>query len=77
MANELVPTETPKQVVIAYILMLPAFIGIFGLHRIYAGRVASGLLWLFTGGLCGVGQFIDLFFVPRMIEDRNAGRKVW
>ena len=37
------------------------------------GRWASGLLWLFTGGLCFVGQLIDVFMMPRMIEDTNRG----
>jgi TM2 domain-containing membrane protein YozV len=48
-----------------------------GLHRLYAGRWLSGIVWLLTGGLCFVGQFIDLFFIPRMIEDHNAGKDVW
>jgi len=66
-----------RSVALAYMLWLPSFLGVFGLHRLYAGRWASGLLWMFTGGLCGVGQFIDLLFIPRMVEDHNEGRDVW
>ncbi|MBN2800485.1 MAG: TM2 domain-containing protein [Deltaproteobacteria bacterium] len=77
MRHEIVKRDQDQQVLIAYALMLPAFLGVFGLHRFYAGRWISGLIWLATGGLCGVGQIIDIFFVPRMIEDKNEGRKVW
>jgi len=69
--------RTERNVVAAYVLWLPFFFGLSGLHRLYAGRWVSGLIWLFTGGLCGVGQIIDLLFIPRMIEDHNHGRKVW
>ena len=61
----------------AYLLWLPAMFGFCGLHRFYSGRFVSGIVWLLTGGLCGVGQFIDLFFIPRMVEDYNHGRKIW
>jgi TM2 domain-containing membrane protein YozV len=66
-----------RQIPVAYLLWLPYFFGICGLHRFYTGRWVSGLLWLFTWGLCGFGQIIDLFFIPRMIEDVNHGRDVW
>jgi hypothetical protein len=37
------------------------------------GRWASGVIWLMTFGLCGVGQLVDLVMMPRMIEDSNRG----
>jgi TM2 domain-containing membrane protein YozV len=66
-----------KQVVIGYALWLGFFFGVCGLHRFYSGRWISGLIWLFTGGLCGIGQIVDLFFVRRMIQDHNEGKPVW
>jgi TM2 domain-containing membrane protein YozV len=56
---------------IAYILWAACFLGVCGLQRIYAGKLGSGLLYLFTLGFFGVGQFLDLFFIPGMIEDAN------
>lgn len=61
----------------AYLLWLPMIFGVSGLHRFYAGRYISGVIWLLTGGLCGIGQVVDLLFIPRMIEDHNEGRPVW
>jgi TM2 domain-containing membrane protein YozV len=69
--------RSERNAVIGYVLWLAGWFGVCGLHRIYAGRWASGLLWLVTGGLCFVGQIVDLFFVPRMISDYNDGRDVW
>lgn len=77
MTTALTKREQDKQVAVAYLLMIPCFFGVFGLHRFYTGRWISGLIWLATGGLCGIGQVVDLFFVPRMVEDVNAGRQVW
>lgn len=75
MANELVVSD--RSVPVGYALLALGLFGFCGLHRLYAGRVISGVIWLLTGGLCGVGQIIDIFFLPRMIDDRNAGRPVW
>jgi TM2 domain-containing membrane protein YozV len=55
----------------SYLLWLGFFLGFGGLHRIYNGKVASGLLWLFTWGLFGFGQIIDLFLIPKMTEEKN------
>jgi len=62
-----------KDTGLAYVLWLGGLLGVAGLHRLYMGRFWSGLLWMFTGGLCMVGQVIDLFMMPRMIEDANRG----
>jgi TM2 domain-containing membrane protein YozV len=61
-----------KEKGIAYILWAACFMGICGLHRLYNGKIGSGLLYLFTFGLLGVGQFLDLFSIPRMVDEANA-----
>jgi len=55
----------------AYLLWCGWMIGLAGLHRIYLGRYGTGFLYLFTWGLFGVGQVIDLFQIGRMVEDEN------
>ena len=56
---------------IAYILWACGFLGFFGIHRFYTGKVTSGLLYFFTLGFFGIGQFVDLFLIPGMTKERN------
>ena len=44
-------------------LLLAIFVGIFGVHRFYAGRVASGILYLCTEGLFGIGVIVDIILI--------------
>jgi TM2 domain-containing membrane protein YozV len=64
-----------KKLATSYLLWVVGFMGFAGLHRLYNGKIVTGLLWFFTGGLLGVGQFIDLFFVPGMAEQHQL--KLW
>jgi restriction system protein len=48
-------------------LLLCFFLGVFGAHRFYEGRIGSGILYIFTVGLFGFGVFFDflaLLFKP-------------
>lgn len=76
MSTALTRTED-RTVGMAYILWLPCLFGVCGIHRLYTGRYLSGAIWVLTGGLCGIGQLVDLLFIPRMVEDHNQGRDVW
>ena len=64
----------PKQEVdpgVAYILWAFGLMGFCGIHRFYSGKIASGLIYFFTLGFFGFGQFIDLFLIPGMTRERN------
>ncbi|HEY9887175.1 MAG TPA: NINE protein [Candidatus Obscuribacterales bacterium] len=67
-------SASSQRLTLSYILWLAGFFGVPGLHRLYNGKILTGLLWFFTLGLLGVGQFIDLFFVSRMAEDYELKR---
>ena len=54
-------TVSNKSKWIAFILCF--MFGIFGLHRFYVGKIGSGLLYLFTGGFCGIGWIIDILLI--------------
>jgi len=56
---------------LAYLLWCTWFLGLGGVHRIYSGNYFTGLVWLFTFGFFGVGQFVDLFLIPGMVERKN------
>jgi len=61
----------------AFFLWLACVVGLFGLQRFYLGRTWSGLLYLFTFGLLGVGQLVDLVRLRQMVQDENLQREAF
>lgn len=54
--------------------ILLTFLGIFGIHRFYMGKVFTGILYLLTGGLFLVGVLYDFFTLNEQISDINLDR---
>lgn len=52
---------SPKSRMVTALLCL--FLGVLGGHRFYAGKIGTGVLYLFTGGLFGVGIVVDLILI--------------
>ena len=51
---------SPKSKSVAAILAALGIVCIAGIHRFYVGKIWTGLIWFFTGGLFGIGTIIDL-----------------
>jgi len=54
---------------VAYLLWF--FLGVFSAHRFYLGKIGSGILYLLTGQLFGIGWLIDLFILGGMVDKYN------
>ena len=55
------PPVSPKSRTAALIICL--FLGWLGIHRFYVGKIGTGILYLFTGGIFGFGWLIDLILI--------------
>ena len=52
-----------KSKMVALILCILGFFGLAGLHRMYVGKVGSGVVHLFTYGICVLGTIVDLIAI--------------
>lgn len=66
-----VPLPERRSLALSYLLWCLGLVGVCGLQRFYNRKPLSGLLWLFTLGLCGLGQIIDLLLMPRLVQQAN------
>ena len=44
-------------------LILCLLVGWLGIHRFYVGKTGTGLIWMFTFGLFGVGVAVDFILI--------------
>lgn len=56
---------------ISYGLWCAWLLGLGGLHRIYLGKYGTGIIWLLTFGVFGVGQLVDLIRMRKLVADAN------
>jgi TM2 domain-containing membrane protein YozV len=61
----------PYDYTLAWLLL--TFLGLFGGHRFYLGKWISGLLYLISGGLFGLGYLYDYWTLNGQVSECNAG----
>lgn len=54
-------------------LLLCIFLGYIGIHRFYAGKIGTGILYLLTGGLFGIGWIVDIILIATGAFKDNFG----
>jgi TM2 domain-containing membrane protein YozV len=62
----------PVSYSVAWLLLV--YLGYFGFHRFYMGKWLTGLLYLLTFGLFGIGIFYDLWTLNGQVDELNRIR---
>ncbi|MGD8701464.1 MAG: TM2 domain-containing protein [Desulfosarcina sp.] len=60
----------PVDYTVAWVLL--TFIGLLGIHRMYMGKWLSGIVYLLTGGIVGLGYLYDFWTLNDQITVING-----
>lgn len=63
----------PKDYSLAWILL--TFLGVFGIHRFYLGKWGTGILYLLTLGVFGIGLIYDFWTLNSQISELNLSKQ--
>ena len=63
MENQTIQTEQKSDKSFVAMILLCFFIGTFGAHRFYTGKIGTGILMLLTLGGFGIWTLIDLIII--------------
>ena len=64
----------PKDYSVAWILL--TFLGVFGVHRFYLGKWGTGILYLVTLGVFGIGLIYDFWTLNSQVSELNVSKQV-
>jgi len=60
----------PYDYTVTWILL--TFLGLFGFHRMYLGKWISGIIYLLTGGIFGLGYLYDFWTMNEQVSQLNS-----
>ena len=66
--------EGPLDYNITWILL--TFLGLLGVHRMYMGKWLTGIIYLVTGGIFGLGYIYDYWTLNDQLSLVNAGKQM-
>jgi TM2 domain-containing membrane protein YozV len=64
----------PLDYTVAWLLL--TFLGVFGIHRFYMGKWVTGIIWLLSGGLFGLGWLWDLWTLNEQVSEVNLASEL-
>ena len=60
-----------KSILVRLIICLVA--GYFGVHKFLEGKILTGIIYAVTGGLFGIGIFIDVIrYILKLVESKHS-----
>lgn len=60
----------------AYLLWFISIFGWLGFQHFYLGKIGKVIIWIFTGGVFGVGSLIDLFTLGGSVDNYNTQQEL-
>ena len=69
-------TKSPYNRDTVILLCCLGFLGISGVHRMYVGKLWTGILWFLTAGLGGIGTVYDLFCLFKGYFEDSEDRRI-
>ena len=67
---------TPGPIDYSVSWLLLVFLGLFGIHRMYMDKWLTGILYLLSAGLFGIGYLYDLWTLNGQIDDINRSNRI-
>ncbi|MCB0067775.1 MAG: TM2 domain-containing protein [Caldilineaceae bacterium] len=65
--------DGPKDYNLTWLLL--AFTGLFGLHRFYLGKWVTGIVYLLSAGLLGIGIIYDYWTLNGQVSEINSAAR--